>query len=409
MHYALVLYPEVGIGRIQETRRKYDPTFDVIGPHITVLFPVPEAVGEAELVSHIENVLRDWEAFEIRLGELAKSNDHWLFLTLEEGAREVKGLYQALYTGILAQYRRGDIEFVPHLGLGLFVKDRATYDWNKPQESEFDQQKHDAAIREAEALRLDSLWEARTLHLVKIPDDVLQWAGGERASFSKDSRAVSVREFHLGSASTGQFGVCSEDSVTHWFEQIREGDSMAARAIWERYYPELVRLAREKLRGTPRRVADEDDIADSVMKSLFLAAQKGRFPDLADRHDLWRLLLRMTARKVVDLKRREGRKRRGGGRVRGESVLDGDDSGGDWGGLAEVIGDEPTPEFAAMMAEEFQRLLERLDSDDLATLAVAKMEGYTNEEIAKRLDCSVRTVERQLRLIRRKWQEEQSL
>ena len=69
----------------------------------------------------------------------------------------------------------------------------------------------------------------------------------------------------------------SEDSVTHWFEQIREGDSVAARAIWERYYPELVRLAREKLRGTPRRVADEDDIADSVMKSLLLAAQKGRF------------------------------------------------------------------------------------------------------------------------------------
>jgi DNA-directed RNA polymerase specialized sigma24 family protein len=60
-----------------------------------------------------------------------------------------------------------------------------------------------------------------------------------------------------------------------------------------------------------------------------------------------------------------------------------------------------------MMAEECQRLLELLDDADLEALAVAKMEGYTNKEIAKQFDCSVRTVERQLRLIRRKWQEEQ--
>ena len=97
MYYGLVLYPEVEIGRIQEIRRKYDPTFDVIGPHVTVLFPVPEAVGEAELVSHIENVLGNWKAFETRLGGFVKSHDHWLFLTLQKGEREVKRLYQALY------------------------------------------------------------------------------------------------------------------------------------------------------------------------------------------------------------------------------------------------------------------------------------------------------------------------
>ena len=193
-------------------------------------------------------------------------------------------------------------------------------------------------------------------------------------------------------------------SVTHWFEQIREGDSMAARAIWERYYPELVRLAREKLRGTPRRVADEEDVATSAMKSFILAAQKGRFPDLADRHDLWRLLLQMTARKVVDLKRRETRQRRGGGRVRGESGFgDADDRAA----LAEVIGNAPTPEFAAMMTEQCQRRLERLDDPELEALAVAKLEGYKNEEIAERFGCSVRTIERRLRLIRKKWQQEE--
>jgi RNA polymerase sigma factor (sigma-70 family) len=194
--------------------------------------------------------------------------------------------------------------------------------------------------------------------------------------------------------------VSHDGSVTHWFEQVREADSVAARALWERYFPQLVRLARERLRGSPRRVADEEDVAASVMESLFGAAQKGRFPDLADRDDLWRLLLRMTARKVVDLRRHEARKRRGGGRVKGESVLGKAGSPVD---LAEVIGDAPTPEFAAMMIEECQLLLARLADPDLEALASAKLEGYTNEEIAERFGCSPRTVERRLQLIRKKW------
>jgi hypothetical protein len=112
-------------------------------------------------------------------------------------------------------------------------------------------------------------------------------------------------------------------------------DSAATRALWERYFPQLVRLARKELelRGAPRRAADEEDVAASVMESLFRAAEEGRLPDLADRDDLWRLLLRMTARKVVDLKRHEARQRRGGGRVRGESALGGAGSPGQPGRL----------------------------------------------------------------------------
>jgi RNA polymerase sigma factor (sigma-70 family) len=200
--------------------------------------------------------------------------------------------------------------------------------------------------------------------------------------------------------------VSGEGSVTHWFEQVRESDSAAARALWERYFPQLVRLARDKLRGAPRRAADEEDVASSVMESLFRAAGEGRLPDLADRDDLWRLLLVMTARKVVDLKRHEARQRRGGGRVKGESALGGAGAAYDPAALAQVIGDAPTPEFATMMAEQYQRLLAGLDDPDLVALASAKLEGYTNEEIAERLGCSLRTVERRLHLIRKKWQRE---
>ena len=202
--------------------------------------------------------------------------------------------------------------------------------------------------------------------------------------------------------------MCDEGSVTHWFERVRQSDSAAARALFERYFLQLVRLARKELarRGAPRRASDEEDVASSVMESVFRAAEQGRFPDLADRDDLWRLLLRMTERKVVDLKRHEARKRRGGGRVRGESALGRAGSPDDPAALAQVIGDAPTPEFVAMMAEQYQRLLACLDDPDLVALASAKLEGYTNEEIAERLGCSLRTVERRLHLIRKKCERE---
>jgi RNA polymerase sigma factor (sigma-70 family) len=197
-----------------------------------------------------------------------------------------------------------------------------------------------------------------------------------------------------------------EGSVTHWIEDIKEGKSAAARAVWERYFEKLVRLARQKLYGVPCQMADEEDVAISALDSFYRAAQQGRFPDLSDRDSLWRLLLRMTARKTVDRRRYETRQRRGGGRVCNEAALAAPGISDYEETLAQVIGDSPTPELAAMMAEECRRLLEQLDEADLQALVTAKMEGFTNKQIAEQLHCSVRTVERRLRLIRRKWVEE---
>ena len=57
------------------------------------------------------------------------------------------------------------------------------------------------------------------------------------------------------------------------------------------------------------------------------------------------------------------------------------------------------------LAEECQRLLDALDSPELAQVALWKMEGDANEEIAAKLGCVPRTVERRLRLIRSVWTE----
>ena len=74
--------------------------------------------------------------------------------------------------------------------------------------------------------------------------------------------------------------------------------------------------------------------------------------------------------------------------------------------LEQIEGPEPTPAFAAQVAEECRRLLECLDSPELRSVALLKVEGYGNEEIADQLGCGLRTVERRLHLIRSIWEQE---
>lgn len=194
----------------------------------------------------------------------------------------------------------------------------------------------------------------------------------------------------------------SEDSVSRWIDEIRLGKDEQAGAIWERYFPQLVRVARQRLSSHQDPVADEEDVALSVLESFFEGAQNNRFPNLTDRDGLWRLLSEMTRRKAIDYLRRSQRLKRGG-KGMGDPAFTSPRVSQD--GLGQVPDDDPTPEFAIILAEACETLLDQLDAE-LQQLALSKLEGYTNKEIASKLGCSVATVERRLKLIRKKWQRE---
>jgi RNA polymerase sigma factor (sigma-70 family) len=187
----------------------------------------------------------------------------------------------------------------------------------------------------------------------------------------------------------------SDDSVSQWLGQLKEGDQEAAQKLWERYFPRLVGLARKRLQDAPCRAADAEDVALDVFASLCRGVEEGRFPQLNDRDDLWRVLVLLTARQAGRLRRYENQQKRGGGTVGKLGEAD----------LEEIVGREPTPEFSNEVADECRRLLSCLDAG-LAAVARCKMEGYTNVEIAEHLGCSPRTVERKLELIRNTWEAE---
>jgi DNA-directed RNA polymerase specialized sigma24 family protein len=173
--------------------------------------------------------------------------------------------------------------------------------------------------------------------------------------------------------------------ITESDESVEVDD--AVRALWEQYFERLVCLARSKLRPAPGAMQEAEDVALSAIDSFCRRATGGRFPRLDDRHDLWRILMTIVARKAAGLFRRPRRWAQ------------------DSGALDRIIGREPTPELAAMVAEEVRHLLESLPDDKYRTIAQKKFEGYTNDEIAVSLGCCTKNVEYKLRNIRATWRE----
>jgi DNA-directed RNA polymerase specialized sigma24 family protein len=189
------------------------------------------------------------------------------------------------------------------------------------------------------------------------------------------------------------------NSVTQRISALKQGDQDAAMALWEGYFQRLVGLARARLRGTPRLIADEEDVALSAFDSFCRGASTGRFRELDDRHDLWQILVLITVRKAIDLRNYEGRASRGMGKVQSLTELSRE-------GLEAIGGAEPTPELAVQLAEECERMMEQLGDASLQSVATWKLEGYTNDEIAVRLGCVTSTVERKLARIRGLWTNE---
>jgi DNA-directed RNA polymerase specialized sigma24 family protein len=196
-----------------------------------------------------------------------------------------------------------------------------------------------------------------------------------------------------------ELGENTGNSVTQWIWALKHGDQAAAQGLWEAYFRRLVGLAAARLRDAPRRIADQEDVALSAFNSFWQGARAGRFPRLDDRNDLWQILVLITVRKAIDLRNYERRPSRGSGRVQSLSLLTRE-------GLEAVGGNEPTPELAAQLAEGYENLMNQLGDATLQRVATWKLEGHTDQEIAARLGCVTRTVERKLARIRGIWAKE---
>lgn len=188
-------------------------------------------------------------------------------------------------------------------------------------------------------------------------------------------------------------------SVTNWVNALKVGEAEAAQKLWERYFQKLINQAEVRIKKCPQGSLEAEDIAVSVFESLWRGSQEGRFEKLQNRDELWWLLLALTRRKVASHVRTETALKRGGNSTP-KSFSDDENTSYTFD---LIVSDEPTPEYLAILQEEYDKLLEILRDDQLREIAVLRLEGYTLREIGTHLDISVPTVTRKIRLIRAAW------
>jgi RNA polymerase sigma factor (sigma-70 family) len=173
-------------------------------------------------------------------------------------------------------------------------------------------------------------------------------------------------------------------------ERFREGDDLAAEALFSRYFERLTSLARSRLSVRLASRTDPEDIVMSVYRSFFVGARMGRFT-LSRGGDLWRLLASITKHKLLRQARHHGAERRS---VDVETQLAPDDDGRFPGRPL-----DPGPEDAVALADELEWVLAQFDPFVRRVLEL-RLQGAQLAEIARDTARSERTVRRVLGQVR---------
>ena len=175
---------------------------------------------------------------------------------------------------------------------------------------------------------------------------------------------------------------------------MRLGDEVAAEFLWKFTNAKLTSLARQKTGSSG--TYDEEDVALDAFASLCDGLQDGRLDQIADRQSLWSILATITINRARKFARDEKRLKRGGGMAQNldKSILENTPSG------------EASPDISLVGKDECRRLLGLLGKKELQTVALLKVDGHTNDEIAEMVGCTRRSIQRRLNLIRDVWSNE---
>jgi RNA polymerase sigma factor (sigma-70 family) len=176
----------------------------------------------------------------------------------------------------------------------------------------------------------------------------------------------------------------NQDLLNAW----REGSEQAAEILVRRYMVRLTAMARSRLSRKLARRIDAEDAVLSAWRSFFVAADDGRLTVPQD-DNLWPLLVTLTLRKLARHAARHTAQRRS---VDDEQSLDHEPAS------QTVFAREPSPDEAALGADELQSLMGSLDRSDREILS-RRLQGQSQATIAAAMNVAERTVRRNLQRI----------
>lgn len=194
-----------------------------------------------------------------------------------------------------------------------------------------------------------------------------------------------------------------------WLPEFKLGDVEATEEVWQRAIGRIVRGARYELKalGVPCRVFDEDDVTQDVFLRLSDMAAGNQLEKVGNSRALWSLLARITSKKVVDRIRFETAKKRGRGKVRGESACgqNGNASKEELG-LHQFVSEDHSAESQVLIKEQVELLLSILPDKKTRAMVHLSLQGYSRSEIATKLGLSKSGVQRKYQIILSYWNSE---
>ncbi len=188
-------------------------------------------------------------------------------------------------------------------------------------------------------------------------------------------------------------------SITRAIVDLGAQDDQAAEKIWRRFFQQLGQYVETRIGQRHRRHFDEQDVVNSAFFVLFDGIKKGRFAQLCNRDELWQLLTLIAARKACNARKFFDRKKRGGGKVLGGSALSAV-ARDQLVGFLTTAAQNDNYEHLEKTSDD---MIRALPDESLRRIALLRLAGHSNSEIASQMGCVTRTVERKLHLIRLIW------
>ncbi len=174
MFFAVIHRPEADLEEIKRISKKYDPYFDLIEPHVTLLFPIKDSeVSQQELVSHIKQIANSTDPFKVEFNSDSTelSFDQWLFLVPTQGKREFNELHDKLYSGANHRFLREDLPYSPHVGMGHFAKQATKQDLKDSKILDLDETKYKKALDEVKSAKTTLQYTATEIELIGVDDN----------------------------------------------------------------------------------------------------------------------------------------------------------------------------------------------------------------------------------------------
>lgn len=168
--------------------------------------------------------------------------------------------------------------------------------------------------------------------------------------------------------------------------RLRSGDESAASEVYDRYAKRVFGLVHQQMADRLRAQVQPEDIVQSVFKSVFRGINTGNY-DAPAGGTLWQLMAIVAVHKVRRNARRRTALRRDARRTQSLDAMEKFDTPDDF-----------TPEeFESAVREAIEDL-----KDTEQDVVLLRVQGYSVEEIAAKLERSRRSIERALQNIRTK-------